>query len=165
MTPELKSKKEAAVPSLFHELLWPEADSFRDLVYDVREIEDLSNYRSTAAHAFDVEDPYSRAKRKKRGRAELSSFCSVSGGGERRHFDLKPHGRLVELVKENMMLLPDYTINLEVHIYEDGLALVSAHYNQIIGSRWIALVDAGTVRAEGVFPVPRTGRPALYLVK
>ncbi len=144
MKEKVRSLKEGLIPGLAHRILWPEAESFRDLFYDVREVENLGPYRSTDSHAFSLREV--RGQRRRAGRAAVSSFCPVESGGRRtRYLDLKPHGRTIELIEENMILLPGYKISFKVNVWSGGLALVSADYDKILGSRWFALVDASTV--------------------
>ncbi len=142
MDDKIKAALEAARENPHQRLLWPEATSFRELFYDIRKVEDLSKYKSTDAHAFDVPDPYRKGRR---GRVTISSFISCKGWGDRRHYDAKPHGRTIELVQENMLLVPGYRISFEVNAYKDGTALVSAQYDQICGSRWFTFVDSSTL--------------------
>jgi hypothetical protein len=142
MNDKIKAALEAARTNPHQRLLWPEATSFGELFKEARRIDDLSKYKSTEAHVFDVGDPYREGIR---GKAAISSFCSVRGRGDRWSYDLKPTEKTVELVRENMLLMPDYRISFEINVYKDGTALVSAQYDQICGSRWFTFIDRSTL--------------------
>ncbi len=99
-------------------------------------VEDLSGYKSKVVHRWPLDTGY----------AELSSFCSVSGAKvDRTCLDVKPRKAVIYAIGESMIMSDGYTFHFEVVARGDGTALVLAKYDQIIGSRWLAIVHAETV--------------------
>lgn len=109
------------------------------LFEDMVEIEDLSEYKSKVVHRWTLNKGY----------AELSSFCTVSGAGALgahvRHLDVKPRKAVIDAIGERVILSDGYTFHFEVIVRGDGTALVIVKHDQIIGSRWLAIIHAETV--------------------
>ncbi len=106
------------------------------LFEEMTEIESLSNYKSKVVHAWPLDT----------GRAELSSFCAVSGVNTDRVFlDVRPRKAVVDAIGERVILSDGYTFHFEVVVRGDGTALVLVKCDQIIASRWLAIVHAETI--------------------
>lgn len=88
--------------------------------------------------------------------AQVLSHCSVTEPENRRTLDVQPMpGVLIAI--EKSMISSDYRIDFEVVFRDNGTALVLARYDRILGSRWIAIVDASTVKE-----IPAGDQPDLY---
>jgi hypothetical protein len=76
----------------------------------------------------------------------ISEYCSVRGRrGDFYSLRVTPGKKLLAYLSKTMLLIDNDQINFEIVIREGGKALVLAKYNQIIGSRWLALVPATEV--------------------
>jgi hypothetical protein len=107
-----------------------------DLFETSVQIEDLSGYKSTVVHKWPLDT----------GWAELSSFCTISGADVLRScLDVRPRKAVIDAIGERMIMSDGYSFHFEVVARGDGTALVLAKYNQIIGSRWLAIIHAETV--------------------
>ncbi|HEY8096883.1 MAG TPA: hypothetical protein VIE65_12445 [Methylobacter sp.] len=137
----IKALKDDLLPHMHKRILLPAVDSFDELFESATKIEDLSKYKSHDAHVFLIDDPYHK---RRKGRATISSFVGFTSK-ECRSFDVKPTELAIKTVSKNMLLIPDYRINFEVRVWKDGLALVTAHYSQISGSHWFAIIDSTTI--------------------
>lgn len=75
----------------------------------------------------------------------ISTYFHVSRveKGYSHFFWARPSERLVDWIVVNMM--SSCGVHFEIIIHDDGLALVIAQYDQIIGGRWLAMVDASTI--------------------
>ena len=60
-------------------------------------------------------------------------------------FEVMPSDKLVRLIKETMIPIEYDEIAFEIIIYNDKTAMLIARYNQIIGSRWIAMIDLKSI--------------------
>ena len=59
----------------------------------------------------------------------------------------QPTDKTLQYVRANMLPVDYDSIYFEVINREDGTSLVTAKYNQILGSRWLAFVDTETIPA------------------
>jgi hypothetical protein len=64
---------------------------------------------------------------------------------------------VIDYIKNNMIRVPYDQIYFEVVVWGDGRALVLARYKQILGQRYLAIIDAATIpdpepAPEGVAP-------------
>lgn len=50
-----------------------------------------------------------------------------------------------DIVNGRMVVVPYDTIGFKVTVRDDGSALVTAEYSQILGSHWLAEIDAATI--------------------
>lgn len=69
------------------------------------------------------------------------SYCGVSP--QHRSLDVKPRPELAEML--DGMMLDDLPFSYKIIIRKSGTALITAEYTQILGSRWLAIVDAAQV--------------------
>jgi len=60
-------------------------------------------------------------------------------------FEVMPTDKLIDFVKENMLAIDYDSIYFEIICYENNTAMLIAKYNQIIGSRWIAMIDINSI--------------------
>lgn len=52
---------------------------------------------------------------------------------------------VLDEIKSNMLHGSGDTIHFRVVVWDDGKALVMAEYSQIVGSRYLAIIDAATI--------------------
>ncbi|QOX80912.1 methyltransferase (plasmid) [Trichlorobacter lovleyi] len=84
------------------------------------------------------------------GHPDISTFCWVSyiqgyEGPRPSSFYATPNKSLVEWIAHEMMY--SCGIHFKIILYDDGTALLTAEYDQILGSRWLALIKTETVPA------------------
>lgn len=87
------------------------------------------------------------------GITRLSSGCAVryasdtegDDKGEDHWLTVDPPNSVIEWVGENMLLMDRDTLNFSVVMRRGGTALILVSYNIILGSKWLAIVDARTV--------------------
>lgn len=129
-----------------HPILFKTYRTFSTLFESSTPVEDYSRDAPTVVHTWKVDELLPSGKvRRGAGRAELSSFCTVSDGGNRYSLNVVPRKAVIDMIGENMMLGDQYRIAFEVIVRVGGSALVTAHYNLISGSRWLAIVHSDTV--------------------
>ena len=51
----------------------------------------------------------------------------------------------IEAIGRNTIHVDDDTMNLEIIVWDDGRALVTAKHGKIIGEVWLAFIDASTI--------------------
>jgi len=124
------------------ELAFPEVKNLSDL-FESAEVRKPSGH-SEKIKIWKGEDPHDP-----NAETYLTDYCQVryvdGGFGSLR---LKPRERVVEYIDNNMIKIAYDTIHFEIVVYDDGTALVLVKYSQIIGSRWLAMVDASAVPRE-----------------
>jgi hypothetical protein len=83
-----------------------------------------------------------------KARCRIGTFCAVSGKS-RYHFHVKPTAEVIEHIKANTIFcgVRD-SISFKAVIRDDGTALLIAEHSLIIGSVWLALVDASSLPAD-----------------
>lgn len=88
--------------------------------------------------------------RGRRTRSYLGSYLYVSGpdGGHRSFTVVTTAPDLIPWVEANMILGPWDTKHFDVHVWNDGRALVCCTYGQIVGSHYLAVIDAATIPAK-----------------
>lgn len=78
--------------------------------------------------------------------SKISSWLRFRHG---KNIEVKPSVEVLRAVRDNMLDLEERDeIYFEVIEHENGWALVIAQYNLIIGSHWIAYIDASTLPEE-----------------
>lgn len=128
------------------EVLFPNYTKFSDLFDDYKVIEDLGQYKSRSVHTIVVDELLNYGKvRPSMGRASINSFCSVRGRTQSASLDVVPNADVIAAVCKNMFLGDQYVINFNITIRSDKVALVSAHYNMITGSRWFAFITTDSI--------------------
>lgn len=85
--------------------------------------------------------PYDKARP---GRTDnwISGYCAIKPGGA---LHVTPAPRLVAWIHANMLYITYDQLYFDIIIHDDGRALVTVKHNQIIGSRWLARIDATTL--------------------
>lgn len=85
---------------------------------------------------------------------EISPYCSVSQAGDRhRGISVKPRDVALDAVRGRIVTDSD-RLSWKVIVHEDrGRALVILEHGHIIGSHWLAYVDADTIPARPAGPV------------
>lgn len=78
----------------------------------------------------------------------ISNYCQVSNAGDGYSHALyvRPTRELLAWIKVNMLV--EQGTHFQIVIYDDGTALILISHDQIIGSRWLSLVDSSTVPAR-----------------
>lgn len=79
-------------------------------------------------------------------RIQPALSCTLANG-DYRFFEARPRRRVRETL-ETMLTISGDTIGFKLIERTDGTALVTAYYNQIIGSRWLAIVDPNNLFNE-----------------
>ena len=80
------------------------------------------------------------------GVSSIGNTVSVSGNERLYNYGyFDPSEKLIKAVKENMLAIDYDRISFDIIVYNDMTALVVAHYSQILGSRWICLIDSETI--------------------
>lgn len=136
--------------ALGHSVLFPSYRAFSDLFESATVVTDFSSYKSSDVKTWKV-DEFLRGGRVREGigRAKLSSYCAVRGSKDHVGLDVRPSQAVIDMIGEKMMLGDQYVINFEIIVRKGGTALVTAHYNMISGSRWLAIVHADTIPGVG----------------
>ena len=83
-------------------------------------------------------------------KATIGCYLEVSKAQTafRQFFNVKPTDRLIELVNGNMISIDYDQIYFTIMLYPDNTAMLIMRYNQIIGSRWIAMIDINSIPIE-----------------
>lgn len=116
--------------------------NWRDVFTTERVVVDLSKYRSTTLHTWAIPRT---GQRHERGTMAVSSFARVSGKHPSTHLDVTLTTQAIDAIGRNTIHIDNETINIEVIVWNDGRALVVASHNRIIGSVWLAKIDASTI--------------------
>ncbi len=72
----------------------------------------------------------------------IGPYLSMRGGNS---LAVKPNAAVIDFVKNNMLPIVEDHIHFEIIDRGEGESLVTASYNKIIGSRWLALIKTSTV--------------------
>ncbi len=122
-------------------LIWfPKIRSLREIFTACHKVEDLGKYKSTNVHTWKFP---SGLKDRITSEAHLSSFVSIQARNRSRPcLDVQVQPEIIQWIPQHMMLSDQYVLNFQIVERCDGTALVTLHYNQISGSRWIALIPA-----------------------
>ena len=72
------------------------------------------------------------------------AYCSVSAPGRTSAW-VRPTAQAVAYVEKNMIALVGGSVHYKLIVRDDDSCLVTAEYDHIIGSRWLALVPATEV--------------------
>lgn len=77
----------------------------------------------------------------------ITSWCNIQGAlaGKCPSLHVTPTAEIISWIRSNMLPIDYDHIYFQITIRDANQALVSAQYNTIIGSRWLALVDPWTV--------------------
>jgi hypothetical protein len=92
-----------------------------------------------------------------RSRSHLYGWLSVHASdnlGGWRSFHVSPSPTVVGWIGANMLHGKNDRKHFEIHVWDDGRALVTCQYGQIIGSAYLAVIDAATVPAKVEPPSP-----------
>ena len=73
---------------------------------------------------------------------QVSSYCAMYGTPLQDSLRVVPNQDVLDLLRKNLVLLENDTIWFQVVDRKDGV-LITAKYNNIIGSRWLALLERG----------------------
>lgn len=139
---ELAEARESA-KRMMKNVLFPTVSDFNDLFKRARVITGpFRDYKSQNVYTWKLIEG---------GECYLSSYCSVSGTAHGYSpLDVIPHDSVIGAIGANMLLSKNYRINFEIVIREGGGgALVVARYDQILGDRWLAIIDEQTVPTVG----------------
>lgn len=126
---------------------FPEARVWRDVFESETIITSLQGYKSKHVKEWKCDELLRHGGVSKgTGRAYLMSFTSGYSGNT--WFDTVPTQKTIDYIGFKMLLCDQYRINILYTVRDNGTALIYAQYNQISGSRWLAIIDASTI------PVP-----------
>jgi hypothetical protein len=90
-------------------------------------------------------------------RFKISSFLTVSGQTERRSYDVQARPVVLDFARTEILHTSNDQASFEVIVWDDGRALVTLQYSQIIGSHYLAIIDAKTIPQP---PTPREEQQA-----
>ena len=81
------------------------------------------------------------------GKATIGNYLEVCRAQTacRYFYNVKPTDKLVELINNHMISVDYDQIYFTIMIYPDNTAMLIMKYNQIIGSRWIAMIDINSI--------------------
>ena len=77
--------------------------------------------------------------------SEISNWVQIREPAKYSHTRAMLPQWLIDWLQENMLAVDHDSIYFQVIVRDDQHALVTAQYNQIIGSRWLALIDTNSV--------------------
>lgn len=121
-------------------LVFPEAKSFDDIFESFEEYDPSPGVMSPIVASFPCEPVMGKAEPP----LVVSSHCSVDGGKSYRCLRVQPKSEVLGWIADNMLRIGDQ-LSFKVVKRDDGTALIVVTHSCIIGSRWLALVDASTV--------------------
>lgn len=78
-------------------------------------------------------------------KSEVSNWIQIKDRDGYRHAYAVLPQWLIDWVQANMLPVDYDSIYFTINARDDVTALVTAQYNQIIGSRWLALIDANSI--------------------
>jgi hypothetical protein len=88
----------------------------------------------------------------------VGSGLSISGNKEPYRYThiVEINPALLDCIEEYMIRVDYDSISFQINVWDDGRALVCAHYSQILGSRYLAVIDASTIpdHLKAVVPEP-----------
>ncbi len=136
--------KKIAAGEHMKQLLFPNANKLSDLFESVVTVHDLSPKTWPARVRCVAEWPAELLNSSAIGGKhpkplKLMSSCSVSGREPYMVLDVTPKPEVCEAIGKAMLKFEGYTLRFEMTV-RDGAesVLVTVHYDQIIGSRWLA---------------------------
>lgn len=91
---------------------------------------------------FESVRPFDKPDGKKSGERYV---CFTHGKGHKQSQWGVLKAKYETFIKEQMLSIPGDSIFVSVAVRDDGTALVTFSYNQILGSRWIAIVPQDTL--------------------
>lgn len=119
--------------------------NWRDVFARETIVELGGKYKSTTLHTW-TRPRY--AAHDVPGPMNLSSYASVKlKSGRRVNLDVVLTPQAIDAIRSNAIHIDRDTMNAEVIEWQDGRALVVIQRSQIIGSVWLAFVDASTIPA------------------
>jgi hypothetical protein len=78
------------------------------------------------------------------GEASLSSFFSVSDV-DHDDLDVVPRPEVCEALRESLILSDRYSVYFKAVVHENGIAVIYANVDQILGSRILAVVHSRSI--------------------
>jgi len=75
----------------------------------------------------------------------LSNYCAINGVGGYHGILVTPSDEVVQYFRDHVLHVPCDTLSFKVVVRDNGTALIIMNHSQIIGSHWLALVDADTI--------------------
>jgi hypothetical protein len=123
-------------------VLFPHTRHMRELFESWELVEDLRNYKSKRQE-FAV--PGGKPGKK----CYFSSYCGVNRmKGHHTGLDVVFHPEVLSIIRDHMLMVDDYVISPRIVIRENGVALVIAQYEQILGDRWLAFIDPASIEEK-----------------
>lgn len=78
----------------------------------------------------------------------IGTHFSVDGSKGFYFFKVQPTEMVVEFLKKSLVFIDYDEIYFQAIMRNDGEALITANYNRIIGSRWLALIPHSEIPNE-----------------
>jgi hypothetical protein len=120
-------------------IAFPEAKSLADLFSEIKAPEGTAPIIAT----FPSWEAGTWSDRGGRSKSYVQGWLNVSE--PRRSFHVQAKPEVIDWIRDNMLHGKNDRVYFEAHIWDDGRALVTAQYNQIIGSAYLAIIDAKTI--------------------
>jgi len=114
-------------------VLFPEARRLADVMESAIPRQYLLRQATRVVHTWRLDSG---------GVATLSSYCGVAKAD---NLDVVPKPELVKRLGETLMLSNRYSIYSKIVAHDNGVAVLYAEYDQIIGSRIVAVVHSRSV--------------------
>lgn len=83
--------------------------------------------------------------RQRKTRSYTSGYCKVEGEKEMYFLHVTATAAVLEWIRVNMLAVPNDTKHFEIYVYSDGTALVTCAFSTIIGSYFLAIIDASSI--------------------
>lgn len=167
MLTETKTERERyiteTVPSMGKRIALPRATTFDELFANATRW----NFNDPVENAKRKADPYYRRDhergvpfnpdapfgkghaRRWRDTSMIGTFCTVVTKDERRSYDVTPSAAVIDAIRMGTIDCGmNDSFSFEVFDHGEGLALVIASHGLIIGSLWLAYIDASTLPAS-----------------
>lgn len=127
-------------------VVFPELRRFSDL-FDV--VAKTENDRP-GPRFFTTTDYHPKTRKPFSCQISVGPYCSVRAEGTTYALWVRANDKIFKYISGNFIGGARDSIFFEVIFWDDGRALVTSSNNQILASRWLAVVDAKSVPLESV---------------
>lgn len=137
---DIEQEIERQITSAPRQVLLPGVRQLDELFSRTKVLHDHKGYKPTYSKVWDVP-----LKKKKKGQAFLETYCGVRGLPF--DLDVTPHDPIIDLLERTMLICDMARIHFQMIVRGQGqTALITAQYGSIIGSHWLAIIDANQVK-------------------
>lgn len=131
------------------EIAFPKARKLADLFTSIESYDKVGETGSAHVWKTDEVEYGLNTRREYKGRSVLSKFCSVRTDGDWESLSITASPELIEWLADNMLLMDRDSISFEIVDHRNGTGLLVAKNSIILGSRWLAIIDMGSVPTFG----------------